>query len=827
MRSLFWRSIFIALVTFWAVYEFYPPTKQDIVAIFNQEAKGKDAAFEKMVSDARAKQQQTGNDLTLEQWQAVIGTNQLTKYFSRPIGRAVTDTNRAILNSLQTEAAGKIKLGLDLRGGTQFMVELAGDPTDMEGARSQAIEVFRKRVDKFGVSEPLILSAAQSRIIIQVPGLSQEDRLSARAQIEKTSFLEFRLVHPDSDRIIASGVPVVPGYELMTEKKSEKNGVDSRREVLVKRQHEMTGENISKARFDRDPMTGKPQIAFSLNSAGAAQFGKLTEANIGKGLAIILDGQLVSAPTIQSRISNEGQITGSFTEKEARELANTLENPLSTPVRIIEERDIDPSLGKDSIEKGFAAAKWGVLLVSVFMLFYYLQSGVVANIGLIFNLVFLLGVLCSVGATLTLPGIAGVVLTVGMAVDANVLINERIRDELASGKSLKGALHAGYDKAFGTIFDSNLTTLIASVILIYMGEGAVKGFGVSLTIGIATSMLSSLVCTRIVFDLLLDRGWFRPTMLQVLPQPNFKIMRYSRGIFCISWVAILATLGFGFSGGESQYLSTDFRGGESLVLGFEQAKKVDVDRLRSTLSNGGIGDVQIQYQKDIASGTEVLAINTPIDAAKNVESILKQSNPDSAFKRLSLTKIGPTLGKEIQKTAVIALLLASFGILVYVAFRYEFSFAVGAIVALMHDVLISTGIFLTFGGQLNSTVIAALLTIIGFSINDTIVIFDRIREVLRNGGRGSFEEIINAALNQTLSRTIITSGTVFLSTATLYLFGGPVIHDFAFVMLVGIITGSYSSIYIASVVVLWWHKGKRPEMAPAASSESIGVTAGA
>lgn len=825
MRSLYWRCIIVALVTVWAGYEFYPPTKQDILTVFEAKVKGRDAAFDEMVLAARVLQQ-SGKDLTLERWQKVIGTNQLSKYFGRPFGNNITDTNRAILNTLQTEAAGKIKLGLDLRGGTQFMVELAGNPSDMEGARTQAIDVFRKRVDRFGISEPLILSSGQNRIIIQVPGLSQDDRLSARAQIEKTSFLEFRLVHPDSDRIIASGVPVVPGYELFSEKRTDKHGVATKHEVLVKRQHEMTGENISKARFERDPMTGKPEIGFSLNSVGAAQFAKITEANIGRGLAIILDGELVSAPTIQSRISNQGQITGSFSEKEARDLANTLENPLSTPVKIVEERDVDPSLGKDSIEKGFAASKWGVILVSVFMICYYLQSGLVANIGLIFNLVFLMGVMCSVGATLTLPGIAGIVLTIGMAVDANVLINERIRDELAAGKSLKGALHAGYEKAFGTIFDSNLTTLIASVILIYMGEGAVKGFGVSLTIGIATSMFSSLVCTRIVFDFLLERGWFRPTMLQVLPNPNFGIMRYSRAIFCISWLAIVATLGYGLSRGESQYLSSDFRGGESLVMKFEQAKRVDVDKLRSTLTSQGISDVQIQYQKDIASGTEVLVLNTSIDSATKAETVLQQTEPDSAFKRLSLTKIGPTLGKEIQKTAIIALCMASFGILVYVAFRYEFSFAIGAIVALMHDVLISCGIFLMFGGQLNSTVIAALLTIIGFSINDTIVIFDRIREVLRNGGRGSFEEIINTALNQTLSRTIITSGTVFLSTMTLYLFGGPVIHDFAFVMLLGIVTGSYSSIYIASVVVLWWHKGKRPELAPPANSESIGVIAG-
>ena len=447
------------------------------------------------------------------------------------------------------------------------------------------------------------------------------------------------------------------------------------------------------------------------------------------------------------------------------------------------------------------------------MLVYYRVAGLAANVALITNIIILLGVMCSIGTTFTLPGIAGVVLTVGMAVDANVLIYERIREELAKGKSLRGAIDAGYARAFGTIFDSHVTTLISSIILIFMGTGEIKGFGVTLTIGVAASLFTALVVTRLIFDFLLDRNWLKSLpMLHIIRSAKVNFMKAATPLFIATWVFIVLSLGYGFIGRGEKLFGVDFLGGDSTIFSFTQ--KLGVDEIRSAMTAIGEKDAQIQYQKDASGGTETLRVTTSSGSEQKVEQALDQDFPQAQFKAIGRQQVGATVGKEIQHSAIIAWLMAMFGILVYVAFRYEFSFAVGAIVAVVHDVFLTIGCYCianaVSGRQFNATVVAAVLTIIGFSINDKVVIFDRIREDLKLGVRGTFREVINQALNQTLSRTIITSGTVFIATACLFIWGGGVINDFAFTFLVGIITGTYSSIYIASAFVLWWHKGERP-----------------
>jgi SecD/SecF fusion protein len=421
--------------------------------------------------------------------------------------------------------------------------------------------------------------------------------------------------------------------------------------------------------------------------------------------------------------------------------------------------------------------------------------------------------MCSFETTLTLPGIAGVVLTMGMAVDANVLIFERIREERAAGKSLRGSIAAGYSKAFGTIFDSNLTTLISSIILILLGTGPVKGFGVTLTIGIVVSMFTSLVATRLIFDWLVERGWVTDLrMLSLVKGTKLDFLKYSKPAFVLSWALVLVGLGYGIKRGHD-VLGVDFAGGDQLTLRYEQANEVPVDMVRSAVQSLQVGDALIQYQTDMGTGTKALQLVTPFGAGDRVEQVLKEQFPDAKFQRVKLDKVGASVGREIQKSAIIASLLAMLGILAYVAVRYEFSFALAAVVAIVHDVLMTMGWFFLSGRELSAPIVAAVLTIIGFSINDTIVIFDRIREDLRLGVRGTFRDIINHALNQTLSRTLITSGTTFLATLSLYLFGGGIINDFAFTFLVGILTGTYSTIYIASALVLWWHHGERPKLA--------------
>ncbi len=829
-----WKWFLVAFVVAWSLYETYPLASKDLIVQFEARASNPDASFKAVVQSARDLGK-TFPDRSYGNLRVAIGTNNVLKYFPWVVLKeGETDATRAVLNRLQKEASGKVKLGLDLRGGTSFLVEM--DTRNLEStnavtgseikerALSQAVEVLRKRVDKFGVSEPVIQPAGENQILIQMPGLLESEKQSARNQIQKAAFLEFRMVHPNSDELVNQGLSE-PGYELLYEKHKDKDGRVRTSGVLVKKKAEkgLTGKYVKNAGVIPNYITAAPEIHMTFDSEGARIFAELTRENVGRRLAIVLDGELYSAPNINEEIpSGRAQISGSFDLKEAFELANVLENPLEAPVRIKEERGVDPSLGKDSIESGIRSAIIGTIAVAVFMLVYYLFAGLVANVALMLNIIILMGVMCSIGTTLTLPGIAGIVLTIGMAVDANVLIFERIREELELGKSIRGALAAGYDKAFGTILDSNLTTLIASVILIYMGTGSIKGFGVTLTIGVTVSMFTALVVTRLIFDWLLAKNKISNLkMLRLFSATNIDFLSFWKPAFAASWALVLVGLIWGISRGGN-VMGVDFAGGDQLTLRFAQ-KVENVDKIREELKAVVKGDPLIQYGRDILSGKETLQVTSNFETGEAVETTLKAKFPEAKFDRIAIVKVGPSVGREILKSALASVLLALFGILAYVAIRYEFSFAVAAVVAVVHDVLMTLGLFVISGREFSAPMVAAVLTIIGFSINDTIVIFDRIREDLKLGIRGTFKEVMNKALNQTLSRTIITSGTVFIATASLYLFGGGVINDFAFTFLVGIITGTYSSIYIASALVLWWHKGERPKMAalPVVASRAV------
>ena len=811
-RNNFWRFVLVVLVLVWSLYETYPPKGRDLIQVFREKAVNRgDTNFTAIVQRALTLEK-AAPDKPYESLREAVGTNDLTKYFPYFEARTETHPTEYILNRLQREAAGRIRLGLDLQGGTSFLMEMdtnrLANASDTSAALAQAVEVLRKRVDKFGVAEPLIQPEGKDAILVQLPGLSAADQAIAIETLQKAAFLEFRLVHPNSDELIKANA-IEPGYELKRRKEHMRDGKERIEEVLVKKRPEMTGSSVKSAMVVRGNL-GEPEIDFTLNDEGATRFGEITRENVGHRLAILLDGELYSAPVIKSPIeTGRGQITGQFDQKEAFELANVLENPLRAPLTLKASHRVDPTLGKDSIRSGIKASVVGTLSVSLFMLVYYMISGLVANVALIANIIILLGVMCSVGTTLTLPGIAGVVLTVGMAVDANVLIYERIREELGKGKSLRGAIAAGYSRAFGTIFDSHVTTLISSIILIFMGTGSIKGFGVALTIGVAASLFTALVVTRLIFDFLLQRGWLKSVrMLHIIRATRLDFMKLAKPAFVMSWTLIIIGVGYGFVRGKSAF-GVDFLGGDTTTFRFEQ--RVADTELRSAMAKAGIKDSRIQYQRDLGGGPETLRVDSPTGTANKVKDVLGQFHA-AKFSFSSEDHIGATVGEEIRRSAIIAGLLSLFGILVYVAFRYEFSFAVGAVLAVIHDVLMTIGWYCLAGREFNATTVAAILTIIGFSTNDTIVIFDRIREDLKLGIRGTFKEVMNQALNQTLSRTIITSGTVFLATLSLYIFGGGAINDFAFTFLVGIITGTYSSIYIASALVLWWHKGQRPHI---------------
>jgi SecD/SecF fusion protein len=820
-RNLFWKFLFVVFVVFWSAWEIYPPRSRNLIDEFDRRAVvNRDTNVTAIVQEAR-RLQGDNPDRAFISLREAIGTNDITKYFAGIPVAGESDPTRAILHRLQQDAAGKIKLGLDLQGGTSFLVALKtpdGTTNDVtleakDRMLSQAIEVLRKRVDNLGVSEPVIQPAGENNILIQLPGLSEAEKASAKSQIQKAAFLEFRLVHPESNELIQQGLGA-PGYQTLKMRRKLKDGTVVYDSYLVKptAEKKLTGNHVTQARVDSDYISNQPEILLRFDSTGADLFAQITRENVGRNLAIVLDGELYSAPRINEPITQgNAQITGDYTWQEAYELANVLENPLEAPLEIKQEYSVEPSLGKDSIRSGVRASIIGTILVAGFMLAYYLLSGLVANVALLLNLIVLMGVMCSIQTVLTLPGIAGIVLTVGMAVDANVLIFERIREELNFGKSLRGAVSAGYDKAFSTIFDSNVTTLISSIILIFMGTGPVKGFGITLTIGVAVSMFTALVVTRLAFDFLISRNIItKLPMLRVIGETNIDFLKWSKLAFACSWALVIIGAGYGLYRGKTA-LGVDFTGGDSVSFSFKQ--KVEVEKLREAIAKLNVGEPMIQYQKDLAGGTELLQVTTGFEKGDTVSKALMEQFPNAGLEKKGTYNVGPTVGTQILKTAIIAMLLSLFGILIYVAMRYEFSFAFGAVVAVLHDVLMTMGWFCLTGREFTAPMVAAILTIIGFSINDTIVIFDRIREDLKLGIRGSFKDVINRAINQTLSRTIITSGTVLLATLSLYVFGGPVINDFAFTFLVGIVTGSYSTIYIASAIVLWWHKGERPKAA--------------
>src|ERR1022692_2092623 len=589
-RNNFWRFILVVLVILWSLYELYPPEGRDLLLVFREKAVNRDPAFSTIFTNAQALQKAMP-EKPYDNLVEAIGTNDIIKYFPAFGAKDELHPTAFILNRLQREAAGRIRLGLDLQGGTSFLVEMdtnrLAHASDTDTALSHAVEVLRRRVDKFGVAEPLIQPEGNDRILVQLPGLSTADQESAKVAIQKAAFLEFRLVSPTSDQDIKEGV-VQPGYEILRRKERTRSGQERTEEVEVRKRAEMDGSGIKSAMVVRGNL-GEPEIHFTLDSKGAERFAEITRENVHQRLAIILDKELYSAPVIQTPIeTGSGQITGNFDNREAFELANVLENPLRAPLHIIQSREVDPTLGKDSIRSGINAAIYGTLAVSAFMLVYYLAAGMVANVALIANIIILLGVMCSIGTTLTLPGIAGIVLTIGMAVDANVLIYERIREETAKGKSLRGAIAAGYARAFTVIFDSHITTLISSVILIYMGTGSIKGFGVALTIGVAASLFTALVVTRLIFDFLVDRGWLKSLpMFHLIRATKLDFMKLAKPAFISSWLLIAIGIGWGIHRGKSA-LGVDFLGGDTTIFAF--TKNPGEAAVRSALSKAGIKD---------------------------------------------------------------------------------------------------------------------------------------------------------------------------------------------------------------------------------------------
>lgn len=709
---------------------------------------------------------------------------------------------------------GKIHLGLDLQGGTSFLIRL--EPVaDAQGAKraitksmvDQAIEAIRKRIDQFGVSEPIITPQGSDRILVQIPGLDAAKIQEAREQLSRVAKLEFRLVYPDDGkrlRAIDAGTEVIPpeyrieSYEIRGE--DGKKATTER--LLVKKKADLGGDRVtqSAAYYGNEGWT----VQMKFDSLGAKEFGAITEKFKGYRFAIVLDGVIQSAPVIRDAIyGGDAVITGHFTEQEARGLASVLENPLQTPVKIEEERQVSASLGSDSIKSGIYSGIAGLVLVVVFMLIYYRFVGLIANIALLINCIMVIGAMAMFGSVLTLPGIAGLILSLGIAVDANVLIYERLREEIDQGKTLRRAVDTSYSKAFSAIFDAHVTQFLTAAILFWLATGPVKGFALTLTIGIVASMFSSLLITYTCFSWAFALNLLkRVTMLHLIRSKAFDFMGKARpyiltsAAFVILSIAILV-----YRGGRN--FGADFKGGDLLVL--SAAEKLTPDQIRTALADTGLQNSVIQAEH--VANRDLISIRGDFGSADKIKARLSEALPKVGLKFEQTDHVGSLVGKELATKSALALALGILGIFIYVSLRFEMSFAVGSLVALAHDLIITLGIFALSGRELSLIMVAAVLTIAGYSINDKIVVFDRIRSGLRDRvSGGSVAEVMNDSINHTLSRTILTGGTVLLTVLALYLFGGPVLNDFAFSFLVGVIVGTYSSIFIASPIVLWWSR---------------------
>src|SRR5436190_1935450 len=704
----------------------------------------------------------------------------------------------------------KIALGLDIQGGTSFLIRLkGGDKQVTKGMLDQAVEVIRKRVDYFGGGEPIISPVGNDRILVQIPGLDPAKIQEARDQLSRVAKLEFRMVYPDNGerlRAIDAGKEVIPpDYRIEVYKIAAEENEKAREErLLVKKKADLGGEHVSHASAGYGNEGWEVKLDF--DTEGAKRFGDITASNVGHRFAIVLDGVIQSAPVIKTAIYGGNAVIsgGRMGEPEARGLASVLENPLQTPVSIEEERSVSPTLGMDSIRASVFAGLLGLAITLVCVAIYYKIPGLVANLALIINLILLVGALTMFHFVLTLPGIAGIILTIGLSVDANVLIYERLREEMALGKSLKVALNTAYEKAFSSIFDANVTTLITAAILFWKASGPVKGFAISLSLGILASLFTALIVGRNCLGWLVDTGRLkRISMLHLISAKNINFL--GKGfIACMCSLALLLAGAFAFYQRGERNFGVDFRGGDLITL--SAAGKIDIGQVRGALKPIGLADASIQESTQV--GRSYITIRTPLNTSDKVEKQVMQTLPGTGFRVEGSERVGALVGGELAKNSLIALGLGILGILIFVTFRFELAFAVGAIVALLHDVFMTVGVFSLLGRELTLTMIGAVLTIAGYSINDTIVVYDRIREGLASGRRGTIEEIMNSSINQTLSRTILTSTVTLIPILCLFFFGGAVLGDFSLAIIIGVAVGTYSSIFIASPIVLWWTRAR-------------------
>jgi SecD/SecF fusion protein len=676
-------------------------------------------------------------------------------------------------------------------------------------AVEQSLEIVRRRVDESGLVEALIARQGQNRILVQLPGV--EDPARIKDLLGRTARMTFHLLD-EAANLQAPAPP--PGTMFLTADRGQER-------YAVRRRIEVDGANLNDARAGQDGRTGEWVVNFSFDSIGTRRFAEVTRQNVGRPFAIVLDERVITAPVIREPITGgRGQISGNFTAAAANDLAVLLRaGALPAPLTVVEERTVGPELGADAIRAGIISLAVGTAFVFLYMGFAYGFFGWVANVALLANIVIMIGVLSVMGATLTLPGIAGIVLTLGTALDANILINERIREEVKAGRSPINALESGYTKASGTIMDSNLTNLIAMACLYAFGSGPVRGFAVTVAVGTVVQMWTATVVTRLILS-----WWYRtrrPKELPVLERPGLSFFqRLARPLFRLvpdvtripfmrgariglMTSAVLSTLSIAGAFYPGLERGIDFRGG--IVMEVRTPGPANLAQLRSAASALNFGDVGLQE----FGAPDAVLIRLPAQgeeaatqrAVAAVRGALEEAAPGTRILRVEA--VGNRISEELFRGGLIALGLSFAAMLLYIWFRFEWQFAVAGVVTLLLDTTKVVGVMVVTGIEFNLTTVAAILTIIGFNANDKVVVFDRMRENLRKYKQMPLRELVDLSINETLNRTLGTSVTLLLSALPLALFGGDALSGFAWLMVAGIIIGTSSSTFIAAPIVLF------------------------
>ena len=726
----------------------------------------------------------------------------------------------------------RLKPGIDIAGGSAFLLRIQAKENE-KGEKmpitadqvEEGMRVIKDRLDAMGTAEPLVVRQGEDGILVQMPGVKPEESAEIRRTLETVAKLELREVSPRNNEIgengkslaqrVLDGEEIVPGYRAYELTQKDEDGNESTTPILLNRRAALGGSDIVIA---SPSMSQIDAVDITLDGPGTDKMIALTQ-NMRPGqdrIAIVLDGIVQNAPVVQSvPLGKKFEINGLNEPGETKKLANALMNPLENPLIVEEERSVSPTLGSAIVKQGIWSGLIGLAITAVFVLIYYRTGGIVALVGLLVNGLMLFGAMAIFGFTFSLPGIAGIILTIGLAVDVNVLIYERLREEIEAGKSLKSAIAASYDKAFSAIFDANITSLISAIILFSMASGSIKGFAVTLTIGLVASMFSAILVTRVLFRWGTDTNLLRKmTFLNLIKATHIDFLSAAKKTGMISSIFIVISLA-AFAMKRESALGIDFTGGTRVQFQLNK-KEVTLDQVNKVLDTLILTRAAVpQIESNPVTGALLSVRTDKADAEKIITALRtdipvlaeKDANGSSYLIDESKEEVSALIGGSFLRESLIALILGLIGIAIYITIRFEFSFALGAFVALLHDVVIAVGIVVLLGRELSLIHVGAILTIAGYSINDTIVIFDRIREtvLIRTG---AIKDIMNEAINATLSRTVLTSATTIVTVLILSLYGGSALRDFSIMILIGLVIGTYSSVFVASPIVLWWSQRK-------------------